>query len=131
MKAQRYSEYIFPSPRQAALSDGAFRSVIEAMHMESLQRGEGGFVDPKQKTKDGLPAIATPHGIARASFRTWAQDDELGNDRRFNERVAELCLHHKTGDAYNGAYERNQAMKSRIEMMQAWADYCCSKNHDL
>lgn len=127
MKAQRYSEYIFPSPRQAALSDGAFRSVIESMHMESLQRGEGGFVDPKQKTKDGLPAIATPHGIARASFRTWAQDDELGNDRRFNERVAELCLHHKTGDAYNGAYERNQAMKSRVEMMQAWADYCLSE----
>ena len=97
------------------------------MHMESLQRGEGGFVDPKQKTKDGLPAIATPHGIARASFRTWAQDDELGNDRRFNERVAELCLHHKTGDAYNGAYERNQAMKSRVEKMQAWADYCVSE----
>lgn len=55
------------------------------------------------------------------------QDDELGNDRRFSDKIAELCLHHKVGDAYNGAYERNQAMKSRIEMMQAWGDYCASE----
>lgn len=50
--------------------------------------------------------------------------DELGNDLRFSDKVAELCLHHKVSDAYNGAYERKQAMKSRKEMMQAWADYC-------
>ena len=34
-------------------------------------------------------------------------------------KFAELCLHHKVGDAYSGAYERNQAMKSRKEMMRA------------
>lgn len=68
--------------------------------------------------------MATPHGLARATFRTWAQNDELGNDKRFSDRVAELCLHHSVSDAYRGAYERNEAMKSRTEMMQAWADYC-------
>ncbi len=124
---QGFSSYIFPARHgNSALSDGAFKSLIIKMNAESLQKGEGGFVDPKQKSKNGLPAIATPHGIARASFRTWAQDDELGNDRRFSDKIAEMCLHHKISDAYNGAYERNEAMKSRTEMMQAWADYCFS-----
>lgn len=120
-------KYVFPSPiGLAPLSDVAMRSLIHEMHTESLLGGGQGYFDPNQVTRTGKPAIATPHGIARASFRTWAQDDELGNDRRFSDKVAELCLHHKVGDAYNGAYERNQAMKSRIEMMQAWGKYCLS-----
>ena len=122
------TKYVFPSPiGLAPLSDMSLRAVIHEMHTESLLEGGKGYFDPKQVTRTGKPAIATPHGIARASFRTWAQDDELGNDRRFSDKVAELCLHHKVGDAYNGAYERNQAMKSRVEMMQAWGDYCCSE----
>ena len=52
--------------------------------------------------------------------------EPLGNDKRFSAKVAELCLHHKIDDTYNGAYERNKAVKSRQEMMQAWADYCYS-----
>lgn len=127
IKTQDYSRYVFASPRgNSFLSDASLKTVIRLIHMEALQKGERGFVDPKQMTKNGTFAVATPHGIARASFRTWTQDDELGNDKRFSPMVAELCLHHKTQDAYNGAYERNQAMKSRSEMMQAWADYCYS-----
>lgn len=122
------TKYVFPSPIGfAPLSDMSLRSVIHEMHTESRLTGDIGYFDPNQVTRTGKPAIATPHGIARASFRTWAQDDELGNDRRFSDKIAELCLHHKVGDAYNGAYERNQAMKSRVEMMQAWGNYCASK----
>lgn len=122
------TKYVFPSPiGLASLSDMSLRSVIHEMHTESLLHRGKGYFDPNQVTRTGKPAIATPHGIARASFRTWAQDDELGNDHRFSDKIAELCLHHKVGDAYNGAYERNQAMKSRIEMMQAWGDYCLSE----
>lgn len=122
------TKYVFPSPiGLAPLSDMSLRSVIHEMHTESLLNRGKGYFDPNQVTRTGKPAIATPHGIARASFRTWAQDDELGNDRRFSDKIAELCLHHKVGDAYNGAYERNQAMKSRIEMMQVWGDYCLSE----
>lgn len=69
----------------------------------------------------------TQHGIARATFRTWSQDDALGNDLRFDARTAELCLHHKVPDAYNGAYERNSSMIRRREMMEAWAKFCFSK----
>ena len=81
-------------------------------------------MDTNEKTNKGVPRIATPHETARATFRTWAQDDELVNDKRFSAKVAELGLHHNIDDTYNGAYERNKAMKSRQEMMQAWADYC-------
>lgn len=96
------------------------------MHHRAVDAGQHGYTDPKQTNIQGKVAIATAHGIARASFRTWAQDDELGNDRLFSEKTAELCLHHKVDDTYNGAYNRNEAMQSRREMMQAWADYCLS-----
>lgn len=119
------SDYVFASPvGNSFLSDGSLKTVIKRLHMEALTRGEKGFVDPKMTNRRGDPAVATPHGIARASFRTWAQDDELGNDERYSDRVAELCLHHMTKDTYKGAYNRAEMMKSRAEMMQAWADFC-------
>lgn len=127
-ETEQESRYVFPSPvDHAPLSDTSLKSVIEQMHHDRLAQGLGGYVDPNEKSDKGIPRIATPHGTARASFRTWSQDDKLGNDKKFSARTAELCLHHKVDDAYNGAYERNKAMKSRQEMMQAWADYCYSK----
>lgn len=120
--------YIFPSPiGNAPLSDGSLIRLLKDMSTERLLRCGKGYVDPKQLDNRGTPKRITAHGTARATFRTWAQDDELGNDRRFSAKTAELCLHHKMDDSYNGAYERNEAMKSRKEMMQAWADYCYSK----
>ena len=124
---EQLTRYVFASPvGHSILSDASLKTVIVRMHNERLAQGLSGYVDPNEKTNKGVPRIATPHGTARATFRTWAQDDELGNDTRFSAKVAELCLHHKIDDGYNGAYERNDAMKSRQEMMQAWADYCYS-----
>lgn len=94
------------------------------MNKKNIANGGEPFTDEKELDSQGNPSLATPHGLARATFRTWAQNDELGNDKRFSDRVAELCLHHNVSDAYRGAYERNEALKSRTEMMQAWADYC-------
>lgn len=122
-----YSKYIFASPKDhGTLSDPALLKIIKDMHHRAVDAGQHGYTDPKQTNIQGKVAIATAHGIARASFRTWAQDDELGNDRLFSEKTAELCLHHKVDDTYNGAYNRNEAMQSRRQMMQAWADYCLS-----
>ena len=59
-----------------------------------------------------------------------AQSAKLGNDKRFDSRIAELCLHHKVKDIYNGAYERNEHFKRRREMMTAWAEYCFSRVSD-
>ncbi len=126
-ETEQKSRYVFPSPvGYSLLSDASLKTVITRMHNERLFQGLQGYVDPNEKNNKGIPRIVTPHGTARASFRTWSQDDKLGNDKKFSARTAELCLHHKVDDAYNGAYERNKAMKSRQEMMQAWADYCYS-----
>lgn len=127
-KSLGFSDYIFPSPLGGGiLSDASLKAVIKTMHTEKIQTTGKGYVDPKQLDKKGKPRMITVHGTARASFRTWSQDDTLGNNARFDERIAELCLHHKVTDAYNGAYERNEAIKSRTEMMQAWGDYCYSE----
>lgn len=121
------SPYIFSPPgKRVALSDRSLLSVLDKMCTDRLLEGKTGYVDPTLLDKNEKPRRITAHGTARASFRTWAQDDELGNDKRFSARTAELCLHHKSDDGYDGAYERNKAMKSRREMMQAWADYCLS-----
>ena len=125
---RRYSKFVFASPvDHGPLSDASLLKIIKDLHHRTVDAGNQGYIDPKQSQIQGKLTIATAHGIARASFRTWAQDDTLGNDKRFSDRTAELCLHHKVDDAYNGAYSRNEAMKSRREMMQAWADYCLSE----
>ena len=92
-------------------------AVIKRLSRRAESKGEKPFVDPNEVDVNGNPKIACPHGIARASFRTWALNDDLGNDKRFTQRTAELCLHHNVSDAYNGAYERNEALKSRAESL--------------
>ncbi|WP_370826804.1 hypothetical protein [Parasutterella excrementihominis] len=100
------------------MTDTAFSNVVKDLPSK--------WIDCEQTRSREKEVRATPHGIARATFRTWAQDDELGNDQRFSDRVAELCLHHKPQDGYNGAYERNKSFIRRREMMDAWAKYCFS-----
>ena len=87
----------------------------------------GDWTDKAESLKRGKTVRPTQHGIARATFMTWSQDDSLGNDKRFDVRVAHLCLHHKLNDGYNGAYERQTMFLRRRELMEAWADFCFSK----
>lgn len=115
--------WIFPNPSGNKQSDAPFSQIMHDMD----RMFPGKWLDKAQSEALGKPVLATQHGIARATFRPWAQDDELGNDRRFSARTAELCLHHKVQDAYNGAYERNTSFLRRKEMMEAWAKYCFSK----
>ncbi len=115
--------YLF-SPSTAREKDGMFSDAIFSAVLKKMPHA---WLDEVESTKRNKEVRATQHGIARATFRTWAQDDALGNDRRFDSRTAELCLHHKVTDAYCGAYERNASMIRRREMMEAWAEYCFSK----
>ena len=117
----------------AMFSDAVFSNAVKRIneYRTSLRDEDGRplpkWIDKAESLKRGKEVGITQHGIARATFRTWAQDDSLGNDRRFDARTAELCLHHKVTDAYNGAYERNASMIRRREMMEAWAEYCFSR----
>lgn len=114
---------IFPNKQGNTLSDTMISRIVKELEEDF----DESFVDEAQELKLGKPVRATMHGIARATFRTWAQDDSLGNDKKFDPRVAELCLHHKVNDGYGGAYERNKSFLRRIEMMNDWASFCFSK----
>lgn len=111
-------DLIFPNPDGDVMSGTMFSKVPHLLPTA--------WIDTEQTRLREEVVCATMHGIARATFRTWAQDDELGNDQRFDARTAELCLHHKPQDGYNGAYERNKSFIRRREMMSAWAEYCFS-----
>jgi integrase len=67
--------------------------------------------------KDGLKKM-TVHGF-RSSFRDWAA--EKGN---FPREVCEQALAHSLKDQVEAAYQRGDYFEKRIELMQAWADYC-------
>lgn len=110
---------VFPGGR-----DG--KPLWDAMVSRMVKLTPGDWKDEAESVKRGVDVRPTQHGIARATFMTWSQDDSLGNDKRFDVRVAHMCLHHKQDDGYNGAYERQTMFLRRRELMEAWAKYCFS-----
>ena len=59
---------------------------------------------------------ATPHGIARSSFRVWAAE------YRWDRELAEQALAHAVGGV-EGSYFRTDLFERRKALMTAWADY--------
>lgn len=96
------------------------------MHLSKFNMDGIGWVDPLTIGKDGRPRMITQHGTARAGFHTWAYDDSLGNNLKFDERTIELCLLHEPKALYGYAYNRATMEKSRRTIMQAWSDYVLS-----
>jgi integrase len=63
----------------------------------------------------------TPHGL-QATFRTW------GENAGFPRDLLEESLGHQIGTAVERAYRRTDSLDPRREIMEAWADFCSSKN---
>lgn len=59
----------------------------------------------------------TPHGIARACFKTWASEET-----NVERDVIEACLTHAIGDELEAAYRRSDFYAKRTRLMAAWAD---------
>ena len=70
--------------------------------------------------KDGLigKGTVTTHGIARASFKSWA-----GDETDFEKDVIEACLTHTISDKLEAAYRRSDFNAKRVRLMTAWADF--------
>jgi integrase len=66
----------------------------------------------------GRKGVMTTHGC-RSTFRTWAQEKT-----NFPWELAEMSLGHKVGSKVERAYARGDALKKRVAIMQAWADFC-------
>ena len=99
---------------------------LRGLHEKKFAEDGIGWIDPHKTEKTGEPCTITVHGTARATFRTWAKDDELGNNRKFDQEAVELCLLHSKNDAYNGAYDRAKLEKERRFVMNCWGQYCYS-----
>ena len=67
--------------------------------------------------KDGCNDL-TVHGF-RSTFRDWAAEKA-----NFPREVCEQALAHSLKDQTEAAYQRGDYFEKRIELMQAWADYC-------
>lgn len=74
----------------------------------------------KRMTRAGLieKGAVTPHGMARAGFKSWASD-ETNAERN----VIEACLSHAISDQIEAAYRRTDFYAKRAKLMQDWADY--------
>ena len=123
----RESPYVFPSSHGSHFSDVALTMFLRGLHQARLAKDGRGWIDPEKTKLLGKPCVITIHGTARSTFRTWAKDDSLGNNRRFDQEAVELCLLHMKNDGYNGAYDRARLPKERRLIMEAWGEYCTSK----
>ena len=66
--------------------------------------------------KEGEPSAASPHGM-RAAFRSWCRATKVRDD------VAERALAHAREDATQAAYDREELLEARREVMESWADF--------
>ena len=102
---------VFPSPYNAErpLSNMALTMIVRRLETGAMH-------------EDGTPEVfseqTTVHGVCRASFSTWAnEEDGARND------VIEACLAHKERDRVKRAYNRAKFQAARAELLARWAVY--------
>ena len=113
------SKYVFHNASGNPLSGNTALKRLKTISEENRANGGTGFYD------QAFNKPPTAHGTARASFRTWALEREGGSLN--DERIAELCLHHKPKSNLEGAYFRGNALDKRRALLDEWGDYCFSK----
>lgn len=122
--------FIFPNinkGRTSAFTRDAVRALIKRMHDKQRKIDGIGWVDPDQiDRKSGKPRIVTLHGLARATFNTWAKDAKGYGHKAFPRDLRESCLDHRT-ESYQCAYDREQALGDMREVYDAWGDFCTSE----
>ncbi len=92
--------YVFPSPLNLAkpLSNAGMLMLLSRMKY-------------RKRT--------TVHGLCRASFSTWANDNGIARPD-----VIEACLAHREADRVRAAYNRAAFHAERAALLRAWADFC-------
>ena len=117
------SPYVFVSSQGNHFSEDAIRMFITGIHKKKFDKDGIGWVDPSITDKNGKPKIITPHGTARASFKTWSKSVE---NQDLNQDAVERCMLHGKNDPYKGAYDRNTLEEQSREIMERWGKYCYS-----
>ncbi len=93
------SDFVFPSnrSRNGCLSDNAFTAVISSI---------------------GFDKKTTYHGLCRATFSTWARENNIAEPA-----VIEACLAHSNGNKVERAYDRSKHLSARENLLEAWAKF--------
>ncbi len=92
-------ELVFASSRNGqALSDMAMLATVRRMQVD-----------------------AVPHGLARATFKTWAMESTS-----FPREVVEMALAHTLENKTEEAYWRGDLFEKRVSAMRAWAEFLVS-----
>ncbi|WP_438709534.1 hypothetical protein [Turicimonas muris] len=78
----------------------------------------------KEKPEKRKDCIVTPHGCARATFRTWAKDDTIGNNKAFDQEAVELLFIAFKRDTpiVQVAYDRARLLTERRKINDAWGN---------
>lgn len=70
----------------------------------------------------GVRYQITVHGF-RSAFRDWAAEET-----NYSRAVCEACVAHSVAENETEAsYLRSDLFEKRVELMQIWADFCCSE----
>lgn len=93
----------------------AVEKVIRTMNTKRMKAKLPLFVDPDQGDR---PVV--PHGVARASFRTWAFEKHPETPRE----IAEMCLAHTVGSDVERSYMRSDGLALRRALIGTWGAYC-------
>jgi len=91
--------YVFPSPRleDKPLSNMAMLGVLDRM---------------------GDRDRTTVHGLCRATFSTWAHEENAARPE-----VIEACLAHRESDRVKAAYNRAEFAEERRSLLRAWSKF--------
>lgn len=106
-------DLLFPSAKREAISDATMTAVIKRMHETATKAGGEGWIDRKQGNR-----VATAHGIARSTFRTWAAEATS-----YPREIAEAALAHVIADKTEAAYQRGDALDRRRRLMDDWSRF--------
>ena len=105
-------------------SDMAMNQLIRKAHARKKLLDGIGWIDKEKSKRIGKECIATQHATARSCFETWAKDDVLGNNKRFDKEAINLNMLHERNDPYKGAYDRRKMELERRNMMEEWGKFC-------
>jgi integrase len=104
-------DVVFPSPKNAVMSDMTISAVMRRIQESEVKAGRPGFLD----TQSRRPAV--PHGL-RSSFRDWAAERTT-----YPRDMAEIALAHTVGSEVERAYRRSDMLERRRKMMNDWANF--------
>lgn len=97
-----HPRWVFPSPQPRDSEGQALSNMAMLVALDRL----------------GYRERTTVHGLARATFSTWANETAAARPD-----VIEACLAHKEGDRVRAAYNRGTFAADRRALLAAWADY--------